>query len=159
MRSNVEQSEYMKDIMITTANELIELKTRYRRACEIRTCLPTDIELSLRILKVIFAQQTREIFFIYEKCDLDLFVLDIISVNSIVQPFVPHVIVKRRLTDEKEISILDHQFPNVEYLRMSFPIERTLSIRCFQTLFNVDENVIANRRLWKKLKSISIEFI
>ncbi len=67
VRSNVGQSQYMKDVMITTANQLSELKTRYHRAYQIKTCLPIDIELPSTISKVIFAQQTREIVFIYKK--------------------------------------------------------------------------------------------
>jgi hypothetical protein len=60
-----------------------------------------------------------------EKSPIDLFVLVIFSMNSIVQPFVRHLIVKRRLTNEKELLILARQFPNVEYLKLLFPLENS----------------------------------
>jgi hypothetical protein len=85
-------------------------------------------------------------------------ILGLYSINNIIQPFVRHLVVKRRLLNEKEMSMLVHQFPHVEYLKLLFPWEKSLSIRCFQTLFSADQSVKANRRIWKKLIHISIEF-
>ena len=38
--------------------------------------------------------------------------------NSIIQPSIRHLIVERRLKDEKEIYFLAHRFPNVKYLQL-----------------------------------------
>jgi hypothetical protein len=67
VRSDVEQYEYMKNVTITTVNELIELKSRFRRVCQIRTRLPIDIELPLRITKLILAKEIRERCFYQRK--------------------------------------------------------------------------------------------
>ncbi|CAF1354745.1 unnamed protein product, partial [Rotaria sp. Silwood1] len=98
--SDVKQDEYIKDVMITEPNELFELKTRFRRAYQIRTCLSIDTKLTSRISKVILTKQTR-----------------IASMNSMIQPFVRHLIVECRLNDEREIHLLARQFPHVEYLK------------------------------------------
>ncbi|CAF3546761.1 unnamed protein product [Rotaria sp. Silwood1] len=139
--SDVKQDEYIKDVMITEPNELFELKTRFRRAYQIRTCLSIDTKLTSRISKVILTKQTR-----------------IASMNSMIQPFVRHLIVECRLNDEREIHLLARQFPHVEYLKLLFPFEKSAFIHCFQTLFSVDESINANRRIWHKLINFSIEF-
>ncbi|CAF4793616.1 unnamed protein product [Rotaria sp. Silwood1] len=141
VQSGIGPSECVTDIMITNGNQWTELKTQFRRVCQLRTCLPINIELPLRISKVIVTQQ-----------------IHITSINDIVQPFVRSLIVEHRLTDDKDILNLARQFPNVEYLSMFFPIDRSLYLRCFQTLFSADENIITNRRLWTKLKYVSMEF-
>ncbi|CAF1638658.1 unnamed protein product [Rotaria sp. Silwood1] len=137
--SDVKQDEYIKDVMITEPNELFELKTRFRRAYQIRTCLSIDTRLTSRISKVILTKQTP-------------------SMNSMIQPFVRHLIVECRLNDEREIHLLARQFPHVEYLKLLFPFEKSTFIRCFQTLFSVDESINTNRRIWHKLINFSIEF-
>jgi hypothetical protein len=43
--------------------------------------------------------------------------------------------------------ILAHQFPHVENLKILFPLHKSSSIRCFQTLFSADQNVKANRHI------------
>ncbi|CAF4970351.1 unnamed protein product [Rotaria sp. Silwood1] len=139
--SDVKQDEYIKDVMITEPNELFELKTRFRRAYQIRTCLSIDTKLTSRISKVILTKQTR-----------------IASMNSMIQPFVHHLIVECRLNDEREIHLLARQFPHVEYLKLLFPFVESAFIRCFQTLFSVDESINANHRIWHKLINFSIEF-
>ncbi|CAF2382661.1 unnamed protein product [Rotaria sp. Silwood2] len=139
--SDVTQDEYIKDVMITKPDELFELRTRFRHAFQIRTCLSIDTILTSRISNVILTEQTR-----------------ITSMNSMIQPFVRHLIVECRLNDEREIYLLARQFPHVEYLKLLFPFEKSSFIRCFQTLFSVDESINANRRLWRKLINVSIEF-
>jgi hypothetical protein len=37
-------------------------------------------------------------------------------------------------------------------------MDRSLYLRCFQTLFSADENMNTNRRLWTKLKYVSMDF-
>ncbi|CAF1113733.1 unnamed protein product [Rotaria sordida] len=139
--SQVEQDQYMKHIIITEANQLVKLKRHFRRAYQITTCLSIDIELPLRISKVILTKQ-----------------IPISSVYSIVQTTVRHLIVERRLNDEREVCLLARQFPNVEYLKLLFPLEKSACIRCFQTLFSIDETIYANRRLWHKLINFSTGF-
>ncbi|CAF1059694.1 unnamed protein product [Rotaria sordida] len=141
VQSGIGPSECVKDIMITNGNQWIELKTQFHRVCQLRTCLPINIELPLRISKVILTQQIHRT-----------------SINDIVQPFVRSLIVEHRLTDDKDISNLAQRFPNVEYLLMFFPIDRSLYLHCFQTLFSADKNINTNRRLWTKLKYVSMEF-
>ncbi len=50
-----------------------------------------------------------------------------------------HLIVKRRLIDEKEILILDYQFPNIKYLELLFPLKEETFLNCFKTVFNLDD--------------------
>ncbi len=66
--------------------------------------------------------------------------------NSIQQGSIRHLIVKRRLIDENEISIIHHQYPNVKYLELLFPLEEKRFLCCFKTLFNLD-----NQNYWNNL--------
>jgi hypothetical protein len=81
VRSDVEQYEYIKDVTITTVNQLIELKRHFRRVCQITTRLPIDIQLPLRISKLILTKETRKKLFYQrksiKKVDLDFrFIFD-----------------------------------------------------------------------------------
>ncbi len=76
--------------------------------------------------------------------------LAVSSINNIPEPSIYHLIVERRLIDEGEMISLAHQFPNVKYLELLFPLEESFFLRCFKTLFSLDEN-IGIRRFWPKL--------
>ncbi len=58
------------------------------------------------------------------------------SINSMVQPFVRHLIVERRLNNESEISNLAREFPNVQYLKLLLPLEKSFYIACLKRLFH-----------------------
>ncbi len=61
--------------------------------------------------------------------------------NSIKQPSIRHLILKRRLIDENEILILHHQYPHVKYLELLFPLKENQFFSCLKTLFTInDEN-------------------
>ncbi len=80
----------------------------------------------------------------------ELFRLAIGSIDSIPQLSILHLIVKRRLIDEKEISILNHQFPNVKYLELLFPFKEESYLNCFKTVFNLDDTN-EKRCFWSKM--------
>ena len=67
-----------------------------------------------------------------------------------IQPCICHLIVERRLTDEREISNLARQFPNVKYLELLFPLEKSLFIACLKGLFSLDDKK-ETRCYWPKL--------
>ena len=86
-------------------------------------------------------------------CEINLliiFILAVSSINSIVQPSIRHLIVKRRLNDEKEISNLANQYPNVNYLELLFPLDKSLFLLCFKTVFNID-HIREKRCFWSEL--------
>jgi hypothetical protein len=60
--------------------------------------------------------------------------------NSIIQPFVHHLIVQRCLHDESEMLALAYQFPHVKYLKFLLPLEKCAFINCLNILFNQDNN-------------------
>ncbi|CAF1186338.1 unnamed protein product [Rotaria sordida] len=139
---SVKRDEHMDHVKITMKNDLYQLKTRFYRAYQLTTCLTIDIVLPQRISKLILTEQT-----------------PIGLMNSIVQPNIRHLIVQRRLIDEKEISILAHQFPNVKYLQLLFPLDRTLFVRCFQTLFSDYGTIYYKRsRYWCYLVNFCTTF-
>ncbi|CAF1062592.1 unnamed protein product [Rotaria sordida] len=53
------------------------------------------------------------------------------SIQSIVQPYIHHLIVERRLIDKQKISSLAHQYPTVKYLQLLFLLDHSLFLRCF----------------------------
>ncbi len=69
------------------------------------------------------------------------------SINSIEQTSIRHLIVKRRLIDEDEISIIHHQYPHVKYLELLFPLKDERFFCCFKTLFNQNDQ----RCYWNEL--------
>jgi hypothetical protein len=138
-QSDFKRVTYMKRVIITEHKEFLELKTDFLHAFQIRTCLEIDIELPIRISKLILSKETRKSFFVKEIC-MNIFVIAVSSINSIVQPSISHLIVKRRLIDENEIGILAHQFPNVKYLELLFPSDKSSFVCCFKTLFSMDDN-------------------
>ena len=79
------------------------------------------------------------------------------SMNCMIQPYVRHLNVERRLKDGRELSLLVRQFPHVEYLKLLFSFEKFSCLPCFQTLFSIDESTQAKRCLWEKLINFSIE--
>ncbi|CAF1331286.1 unnamed protein product [Rotaria sordida] len=84
--------------------------------------------------------------------------INITSETLVVQTSICHLTVEHRLINEREISILAHQFPNVKYLKLLFIFEKSLYIRCFQTLFSVDNNINGNRCFWAQLIKFSTDF-
>ncbi len=54
------------------------------------------------------------------------------------QPSIRHLIVKRRLSDEREIAILARQFPGVKYIEFLFPDEKSLFNSCLKSVFSFD---------------------
>ncbi|CAF3831904.1 unnamed protein product [Rotaria sp. Silwood1] len=132
VQSDVKIFEWMDHVLITKPSELIQLKTRFRRARNITTDIPIDIALPERI----FTSTT----------------------NIIVQPFVRHLVVQYCLIDAEEISNFAHRFPNVKYLELLFPSNKNLFLECFQTLFSVYDYIDAKRRFWSYLISFSTRF-
>ncbi|CAF3302282.1 unnamed protein product, partial [Rotaria sp. Silwood2] len=139
--SNVKQTKYMTHVLITKHNQLNQLKKHFRRVNQITTCLFIDIKLPSRISKLILTKQS-----------------PITSISSIVQYSISHLTVECCLSNEGEIEILANQYPNVKYLKLLFPLEKTSNIRCFQTLFSVDDNINGNRRFWPQLINFSTNF-
>ncbi|CAF1587533.1 unnamed protein product [Rotaria sp. Silwood1] len=115
--SDVKYALYTNNVNITRENELLEINKKFSQVHQLRTCLSIDIILPQRISKLI---------------------LSVSSINSIPQPSIRHLIIERRLIDEKEINILARQFPRVNYLELLFPLEKDHFLRCFKTLFNFD---------------------
>jgi len=76
--------------------------------------------------------------------------LDINSINSLIQPSVRHLIVERRLNDEREISIIARQFPNVKYLELLFPLDKSLFVGCLKSLFSFGDKK-ETRNYWPEL--------
>ncbi|CAF5135818.1 unnamed protein product, partial [Rotaria sp. Silwood1] len=73
-------------------------------------------------------------------------------INSISsQPFIRHLIIQRRLTDETEIPILAQQYPNVRYLQLLFPLEKSAFLHCFKTLFSYDDDTYEKFYFWPEL--------
>ncbi|CAF1217388.1 unnamed protein product [Rotaria sordida] len=122
-------------------NTTVTSNTHFRRACQIKTCLLIDIKLPTRITKLILTEEAH-----------------ITSETLVVQTSICHLTVERRLINEREISILAHHFPNVTYLKLLFTFEKSLYIRCFQTLFSVDNNINGNRCFWPQLINFSTDF-
>ncbi len=58
------------------------------------------------------------------------------SLNSIEQNSTRHLIVKRRLIDENDICIIHHQYPNVKYLELLFPLREERFLSCLK-LFSI----------------------
>ncbi|CAF4953286.1 unnamed protein product [Rotaria sp. Silwood1] len=76
---------------------------------------------------------------------------------TVIQPSVRHLIVERCLNDEKEMSILAHQFPNVKYLKLDLPLDKFSCINCLNILLNRDDNIQNKRFYWTKLIYFSTE--
>lgn len=60
VKSDVKRSEYMECIMITKQDEFKQLKTHFRRAHQLMSCLLIDVELPKRFSKVILTEQSRK---------------------------------------------------------------------------------------------------
>ena len=70
--------------------------------------------------------------------------------NSIKQNSIRHLIVKFRLTNANDLSIVNHQYPNLNYLELLFPLDEEKFRCCFQKLFQFnDEN--NQRSHWNEL--------
>ncbi|CAF4788471.1 unnamed protein product, partial [Rotaria sp. Silwood2] len=115
--SNVKQTKYMTHVLIAKHNQLNQLKKHFRRVSQITTCLFIDIKLPSRISKLILTKQA-----------------PITSISSIVQSSISHLTVERCLSNEGEIVIRRNQYPDVKYLKLLFPLEKTSNIRCLPTL-------------------------
>ncbi|CAF2965113.1 unnamed protein product, partial [Rotaria sp. Silwood2] len=127
--SDVKFALYMNDVNIARENELLEMNRVFSQVRQLRTCLSINMILPQRISKLI---------------------LTVSSINSIPQPSIHHLIIERRLIDEKEINTLAHQFPHVKYLELLFPLEKDSFLRCFKTLFSLD-NTTGKRSFWSEM--------
>jgi hypothetical protein len=58
--SDVKRDEHMDHVMISTKKDLFQLKTRFRRAYQLTTCLSMDTILPWRISKLVLTKQTRK---------------------------------------------------------------------------------------------------
>jgi hypothetical protein len=74
--------------------------------------------------------------------------------NSLIQPSIRHLIVERRLTDVEQITTYARQFPNVKYLKLLLPEEKSLFINCLKHLFNLDDKQ-DKRCYWPQLINFS----
>ncbi|CAF3279040.1 unnamed protein product [Rotaria sp. Silwood2] len=158
---SVKRDEHMNHVKITMKNDLYQLDKRFFRAYQLTTFLTIDIILPQRISKLILTKETRT-YILYKKNQSSYYFVFVIAINvmkSIVQPNIRHLIVQRRLIDETEISILAHQFPNVEYLQLLFPLNRKLFVRCFQTLFSDDGTIDKKFRYWCYLVNFCTTFM
>ncbi|CAF4680448.1 unnamed protein product [Rotaria sp. Silwood2] len=127
--SDVKFALYMNDVNIARENELLEMNRVFSQVRQLRTCLSINMILPQRISKLI---------------------LTVSSINSIPQPSIHHLIIERRLIDEKEINTLAHQFPHVKYLELLFPLEKDSFLRCFKTLFSLDDTT-GKRSFWSEM--------
>ncbi|CAF1511324.1 unnamed protein product [Rotaria sp. Silwood1] len=121
--SDVKYTHYLNHVNITTNDEMLDIDEKFSRIRELTTCLSINMKLPRRISKLILNVQA-----------------PVSSMNSIPQEHIRHLIVERRLINENEINVLAHQFPNVEYLELLFPLEKVSFLRCFQTLFRLADN-------------------
>ncbi|CAF3081467.1 unnamed protein product [Rotaria sp. Silwood2] len=135
VRSNVKRCEYMEHVVINKRYELLQLKTHFRRACQITTCILIDMKLPKRISKVILTKQ----------------------IHTIIQPSVRHLIIQYRLTSERDMSILACQFPHVKYLELLFPLDKSSYIHCLKSLFSRDESTEKIYCFWSELINFSTE--
>ncbi|CAF1336954.1 unnamed protein product [Rotaria sp. Silwood1] len=135
--SDVKQAKYMNQLHITTQNGLCELNTRFSQICQLTTCQSIENRLPRRIYKLILTEQAPAPL--------------INSISS--QPFIRHLIIQRRLTDETEIPILAQQYPNVRYLQLLFPLEKSAFLHCFKTLFSYDDDTYEKFYFWPELVS------
>ncbi len=79
--SDVKISEYLNDVIITKSEEFIQLKTEFIRTRQLITCLSIDIELPLRISKLIFSRETRK-YLLSNKIIINNVVLVVSSFDS-----------------------------------------------------------------------------
>ncbi|CAF3140469.1 unnamed protein product [Rotaria sp. Silwood2] len=138
--SDVKYTHYVNHVNITTNDEMLKINEKFNRVRELTTCLSIDRKLPRQITKRILSVQT-----------------SISSMMSTSQEHIRHLIVERRLTDENEIQKLAHQFPNVEYLELLFPLEKSSFLRCFQTLFRFADNH-EKRCFWSEMISFRTRF-
>ncbi|CAF4680430.1 unnamed protein product [Rotaria sp. Silwood2] len=125
----------MEHVVINKRYELLQLKTHFRRACQITTCILIDMKLPKRISKVILTKQ----------------------IHTIIQPSVRHLIIQYRLTSERDMSILACQFPHVKYLELLFPLDKSSYIHCLKSLFSRDESTEKIYCFWSELINFSTE--
>ncbi|CAF4619718.1 unnamed protein product [Rotaria sp. Silwood1] len=83
--------------------------------------------------------------------------LAIFSTNSTIQPSVHHLIVERRLYDEREMSILVHQFPHVKYLKLNLPLDQCPFINCLNILLKQEDNIKKTSCYWTELICFSTQ--
>ncbi|CAF1481939.1 unnamed protein product [Rotaria sordida] len=126
----------MKHVIITKQDELYELKKQFRHICQITTCLSINIKLSSWISKLILLEETRK-YLLSNKIIVDYLVIAISSKSSICPPSIHHLIIERRLDDERERLILARQYPNVKYLELLLPLEESSFLRCLNNLFSL----------------------
>ncbi|CAF1313234.1 unnamed protein product [Rotaria sordida] len=79
------------------------------------------------------------------------------SINSIIQPSVRYLIIERYLYDEKEMSILAHQFPNVKCLKLHLPLDKSSFINCLNILLDRNNNIKKKDCYWSELIFFSTE--
>ncbi|CAF3710208.1 unnamed protein product [Adineta steineri] len=137
--STIERPQYIDHLLISKKNEFYDLEKIFCRTKKITTSLSIDIQLPLRISTIILTKK---------------FAID--SIKSCVHPFVHHLIIQHRLIDEKELIDFAHQFPNIKYLEMLFPLKKSSYISCLTKLFSRN-NQIGNYNYFPKLNHFSTD--
>ncbi|CAF3986729.1 unnamed protein product, partial [Rotaria sp. Silwood1] len=140
--SNVKRSACRKYMIITKYDKFSLLNTEFDHVYEVISSILIDIKLPFRIYKVIFSRDT---------------LLAIFSTNSTIQPSVRHLIVERRLYDEREMSILVHQFPHVKYLKLNLPLNQCPFINCLNILLKQEDNIKKTSCYWTELICFSTQ--
>ena len=69
------------------------------------------------------------------------------------------MIVKRRLNDEREISILARQFPKVKYLELLLPLDKFSFMICLKSILTRDDNIEKKCCFWSELINFSTELV
>jgi hypothetical protein len=119
IKSDVKICRYMRDVIINKVEEFSELERYYPRVRQLTTCLSIDIELPLRIFKLIFSERTRK-YDLSNKTIVNNVILVVSSLDNVVQPSIRHLVVKCHLTDIDQLLKLAHQFPHVNYFELLF---------------------------------------
>ncbi|CAF3479703.1 unnamed protein product [Rotaria sp. Silwood1] len=138
--SDVKKSAHRKYVTITKDHKFSLLNTKLNHVCEIISSVLISIKLPFRIYKVIFSINT-----------------PIFSTNSIIQPSVHHLIIKRCLYNRNEMSILAHQFPCVKYLKLDLPLDKCSFIDCLNIVRNREDNIQQKSYYWTELVCFSTQ--
>jgi len=157
IRSDVKRIEHIDHVLITKHEEFFLLNSQFRYACQITTCLSIDIELPLRISKLILSAETCKCTLL-NKIIVNRIIVAISSMNSIIQPSIRHLIIQCRLSNENEISILARLFPKVQYFELLFPLNQPSCIVCLKSLFSRDDSIEKKCCFWSELIHFSTEF-
>ncbi|CAF1222920.1 unnamed protein product [Adineta steineri] len=138
--SEAKRYEYRRYAVITEGYDFSPLNTEFRYSYKMLTSLSIDIKLPLRIHKLILSRE-----------------LATLTMNSIVQPSIDHLIAERSLKNDKEMLALAHQFPNVKYLELNLPDNKSSFMNCLNILSNRYDIHKKNNCLWSKLIHVSTQ--